>query len=151
MATAKTEITAEPGVPQIVLTREFNAPRELVFRAYTDPELLVQWLGPRRMTMTIDYFDVRDAGRWRYTHRDTDGSEAGFHGVFHGTPSPENGIAPPSAFEGAPGHVSLETLSLEERGGRTLVGTNDISQSVEDLEAGYGSCMVWGMSEARGG
>ena len=67
MATAKTEITAEPGVPQIVLTREFNAPRELVFRAYTDPELLVQWLGPRRMTMTIDYFDVRDAGRWMLT------------------------------------------------------------------------------------
>src|SRR5260221_3114030 len=85
MATAKTEITAEPGVPQIVLTREFNAPRELVFRAYTDPELLVQWLGPRRMTMTIGYFDVPDAGRVRYTPRHTARSGGGVPGGFHCT------------------------------------------------------------------
>jgi len=144
MATAKTEITAEPGVPQIVLTREFNAPRELVFRAYTDPELLVQWLGPRRMTMTIDYFDVRDAGRWRYTN----GSEVGFHGVFHGTPSPENGIVQTFEFEGAPGHVSLETLTLEERGGKTLVRTNDIFQSVADRDAAVESGMEEGINES---
>jgi uncharacterized protein YndB with AHSA1/START domain len=149
MATkATTQITAEPGVPQIVLTREFAAPRELVFRAYTDPELLVQWLGPRRMTMTIDYFDVRDAGRWRYTHRDTDGSEVGFHGVFHGTPSPENGIVQTFEFEGAPGHVSLETLTLEEREGKTLVRTNDVFQSVEDRDAAVESGMESGINES---
>ena len=51
---SKTQITAEPGIPQIIITREFDAPRDLVFRAYTDPELLVQWLGPRDLTMTID-------------------------------------------------------------------------------------------------
>src|SRR5258708_23389768 len=113
--TAKTRITAEPGLPQIVITREFAAPRELVYRAHSDPELLMQWLGPRDLTMTIDRFDVRDGGTWRYIHRDADGNEAAFHGVFHGTPSPENGIVQTFEFEGAPGHVSLETLTLEER------------------------------------
>ncbi len=148
MATANMQITAEPGVPQILIAREFDAPRELVFRAYTEPELLLQWLGPRRMTMTIDYFDVRDAGRWRYTHRDTDGSEAGFHGIFHGTPSPQSGIVQTFEFEGAPGHVSLETLTLEERGGKTLVCTNDVFQSVEDRDAAIESGMEDGLNES---
>jgi len=84
---ASTQIIAEPRAPQIVVTREFAAPRELLFRAHTDPDLLVQWLGPRQLTMTIDHFDLRDGGRWRYVHWDIDGNEYGFHGVFHGTPS----------------------------------------------------------------
>ena len=104
---AKTQIIAKPGMPQIEITREFDAPRELLFRAHTDPKLLVQWLGPRRLTMTIDRFDARDGGTWRYTHRDTDGTEYGFHGVFHGTPSVD-GIVQTFEFEGAPGHVSLK-------------------------------------------
>jgi hypothetical protein len=90
---AKTQIIAEPGVPQIVITREFAAPRELLFRAHTDPELLVQWLGPRRLTMTIDRLDARHGGTWRYIHREADGTEYAFHGVYHGTPSPD-GIRP---------------------------------------------------------
>jgi uncharacterized protein YndB with AHSA1/START domain len=65
---AKTEITAEPGIPQIVVSREFAAPRDLVFRAYTEPDLLSQWLGPRDLTMTIDKYDVRDGGTYRYIH-----------------------------------------------------------------------------------
>ena len=69
---AKTQIIAKPGMPQIEITREFDAPRELLFRAHTDPKLLVQWLGPRQLTMTIDRFDARDGGTWRYTHRDTE-------------------------------------------------------------------------------
>nr|MBA2276783.1 SRPBCC domain-containing protein [Chloroflexia bacterium] len=115
-----TEIIAEPGVQQIVIAREFNAPPELLFRAHTDPELLVQWLGPRRLTMTIDRFEPRDGGTWRYIHRDTDGAEYGFHGVFHGTPSLDR-IVQTFEFEGAPGHVSLETLTFEEVEGRTRV------------------------------
>ena len=67
-----TDITAEPGVPYIDMTREFDAPRDLLFRAYTDPELLVQWLGPRRLTMIIDEYAIRDGGRWPYVHRDAD-------------------------------------------------------------------------------
>ena len=64
----QTEIDAAPGLPQIVITRDFRAPRELLFRAYTDPELLVQWLGPRTMRMTVDRLDARDGGAWRYIH-----------------------------------------------------------------------------------
>ena len=63
-----TQIVAAPGLPQIVITRQFRAPRELLFRAHTDPELLVQWLGPRQVRMTVDRLDAWDGGRWRYTH-----------------------------------------------------------------------------------
>ena len=94
-----TQVTAEPGTPYIDFTREFDAPRDLLFRAHTDPELLVQWLGPRRLTMVIDRYDVEDGGKWRYIHRDQDGTEYGFHGVFHGTPSPD-GLVQTFEFEG---------------------------------------------------
>jgi uncharacterized protein YndB with AHSA1/START domain len=143
---AKTQITAEPGVPQIVITREFDAPRELLFRAYTEPELLVQWLGPRRMTMIVDRFEVRDGGIWRYTHQDAAGNEHAFHGVFHGTPSPD-GIVQTSEYEGSPGHVSLETATFEEHGGRTLVRLNSVFQSVEDRDRMVESGMEQGVNE----
>ncbi len=141
-----TEIIAEPGVQQIVIAREFNAPPELLFRAHTDPELLVQWLGPRRLTMTIDRFEPRDGGTWRYIHRDTDGAEYGFHGVFHGTPSLD-GIVQTFEFEGAPGHVSLETLTFEEVEGRTRVRAVSVYQSVEDRDMMVQSGMEEGLNE----
>lgn len=144
---AKTQITAEPGVPQIVITREFDAPRELLFRAYTDPDLLVRWLGPRRLTMTVDRLDNHDGGRWRFIHRDPDGNEYGFHGVIHGTPSPDC-ITRTFEFEGMPGHVSLETLTLEERGDRTLARTNVVYQSVEDRDGHLQSGMESGLNES---
>jgi len=65
-----THISAPPGVPQIVTTVDFDAPRLLVFRAFMEPDLLAQWLGPRRVTMTIDEYDPRDGGRYRYAHHD---------------------------------------------------------------------------------
>ncbi len=134
-------------MPQIVITREFAAPRALVFRAHTEPDLLVQWLGPRNLTMTVDRLDVRDGGTWRYVHRDTDGNEYGFHGVYHGTPTPENGIVQTFEFEGAPGHVSLETMTFEERGNRTLVRSNAVYQSVADRDAMVESGMESGLNE----
>lgn len=143
---SKTRIIVEPGVPQIVITREFDAPRELLFRVHVEPELLVQWLGPRRLTMTIDRYEVRDGGTWRYTHRDADGAEYGFHGVFHGTPSPD-GIVQTFEFEGAPGHVSLGTLTFEEAGGRTRLRSNSVFQSVEDRDAMVQSGMEEGVNE----
>jgi uncharacterized protein YndB with AHSA1/START domain len=128
------KITAEPGVPYIDMTREFDAPRDVLFRAHTDPDLLVQWLGPRRLTMIIDEYDVRDGGKWRYIHRDADGTEYGFHGVFHGTPSPDR-IVQTFEFEGAPGHVSLDALTLEERDGRTFLQAHSVFQTVEARDA----------------
>jgi uncharacterized protein YndB with AHSA1/START domain len=139
-------MTAEPGVPQILGTREFAAPRELVFRAWTEPELMVQWLGPRRLTMKIDEFDLRDGGRWRYIHIEDDGTEYGFHGVFHGTPSVE-GIVQTFEFEGAPGHVSMDTATFEDRGASTLMRYNTVFQSVEARDAMLQSGMESGMNE----
>lgn len=143
---AKTRIIAEPGVPQIVITREFDAPRELLFRAHTDPKLLARWLGPSRLTMDVDRLDARDGGTWRYTHRDTDGNEYGFRGVFHGTPSPD-GIVRTFEFEGARGHVSLETITFSEHNGKTMLRANAVFQSVEDRDAAIQSGMEQGVEE----
>ncbi len=143
---ARTRIVAAPGLPMISITREFDASPELLYRAYTDPELLTQWLGPRRLTMVVDHFDVRNGGTWRYIHRSTDGTEYGFHGVYHGTPSPE-GIVQTFEFEGAPGHVSLESLTFEERDGRTIVRMESVFQSVAARDAMVESGMEGGVNE----
>ncbi|MGZ5129532.1 MAG: SRPBCC family protein [Actinomycetota bacterium] len=140
------KVTAEPRVPQVFTERIFEAPRELVFRAFIEPELLVQWLGPRQYTMTIDRFDARDGGSWRYVHSDDAGNAFGFHGVFHGEPSPE-GFVQTFEFEGAPGHVSMDTLTLEERDGKTTVRTNSLFQSVEARDAMVQSGMAEGMND----
>jgi uncharacterized protein YndB with AHSA1/START domain len=147
MATVSaTHITAEPGTPIIEITREFAAPRELLFRAWTEPELLAQWLGPRRLTMSVERFELRDGGRWRYVNRDSDGNEYGFRGVFHGDPSPDR-MVQTFEFEGAPGHVSLDSLAMEERNGRTIVRIRSVHQSVEARDAMVAGGMEQGMIE----
>lgn len=143
----KTQITAEPGIPQIVIIREFDAPRDLVFRAYTEPDLLVRWLGPYEMTITMDQYELRDGGRWRFVHTNPEGARFGFRGVFHGTPSPD-GTVRTFEYEGAPGHVSMETLTLTERDGRTVARTVASFQSVEDRDAMVASGMERGVRES---
>jgi uncharacterized protein YndB with AHSA1/START domain len=128
------------------MSREFDAPRDLVFRAHFDPELLVQWLGPRRLTMEIERHEARDGGTYRFIHRDQDGTEYGFHGVFHGTPTPDGAVRT-FEFEGTPGHVSLETLTLEEHDGKTTLLANAVYQSVEDRDAMAASGMEKGVNE----
>jgi uncharacterized protein YndB with AHSA1/START domain len=137
---------AEPGVPQAFVTKEVDAPAELVFRALTEPDLLVQWLGPRRLTMKIDRYEVRDGGRWRYVHSDDAGNEFGFHGVFHGTPSLD-GVVQTFEFEGAPGHVQLDTATFEEKDGKTVLRWNSVFQSVEARDAMLQAGMQEGMDE----
>jgi uncharacterized protein YndB with AHSA1/START domain len=141
-----TRISAEPGLPFIEIAREFDAPRQLVYRAHVDPELLVQWLGPRRLTMVVERFEVRDGGTWRYAHRDADGSEHGFHGVFHGTPSLD-GIVQTFEYEGTPGHVSLDSVTFEERDRRTVLHGRTVFQAVEDRDAMMASGMEGGIRE----
>ena len=144
----KTQITAEPGVPQIIVTRTFDAPRELVFRAHTDPELLVQWHGPRDLTLSVDRYDVRDGGRWRLVHTDADGNQYGFHGVFHGTPSPD-AIVQTFEFEGAPGHVKLDTTTFQQHDNGTLVRTVSAFQSVTDRDAMIAMGMERGVRDSN--
>ena len=140
------QITAEPGVPQILTSRELDAPVELVYRAFTEPDLIAQWLGPAKYTITIDRFDLRDGGTWRYVHTDEAGNAFGFHGVFHGTPSPD-GIVQTFEFEGAPGHVQLDTVTFEEHDRKTTVRTNSVFQSVTARDAMVESGMGDGMSQ----
>jgi uncharacterized protein YndB with AHSA1/START domain len=143
----KTTVTAEPGMPMIIITREFDAPRDLVFRAYTDPDLLVQWLGPRSLATTIERYETRNGGTWRFTQRDANGNSYGFHGVFHGDPSPD-AIVQTFEFEGTPGHVCLQTATLAERGSKTLVRTVSAFQSVQDRDAMVASGMEYGVHES---
>jgi uncharacterized protein YndB with AHSA1/START domain len=79
----QTTIIAEPGKQELFIAREFDAPRRLVYKAHTDPQLYVQWLGPRGYEMVLETFEPYSGGRYRYIHKDQDGNEYGFHGVFH--------------------------------------------------------------------
>jgi uncharacterized protein YndB with AHSA1/START domain len=142
-----TKITAEPGQPFVDVVREFDAPRELVYQAHVDPALIVEWLGPARFAMTLDRWDPRDGGSWRYTHRDDDGNEYGFHVVFHGSQTID-GMTQTFEFEGAPGHVSLGTVTFEDIGdGRSRALVHSVYQSVQDRDAVVESGMGEGMSE----
>lgn len=145
---SRTQIDARPGIPLIVVTRTFDAPRDLVFRAYTEPDLLVRWLGPRDLTLRVDRYDMRDGGRWRYVHIDADGNEYGFHGVVHGTPSPD-AIVQTFEYEGAPGHVKLDTTTLEQRDDGTLVRTVSAFPSVADRDAMVASGVEVGVRDSN--
>jgi uncharacterized protein YndB with AHSA1/START domain len=141
-----TKITAEPGTPFIEMVREFDAPVELLYRAHTEPELLKRWLGPAKYEMTIEEYDVRDGGRWHYTHRDEAGNAYAFHGVFHGDPS-TSGMLQTFEFEGAPGHVSLDALTFERHGDRTILRVRSVHQSVAARDAMIAGGMAGGVNE----
>ncbi len=149
MAKNVTKITAEPGKQELFITREFDAPRELVFKAFTDPELYVQWLGPRMMKMKLEKFEPRSGGTWRYIHIDPQGNEYGFHGVYHEVLPPER-LIDTFEFEGLPesGHVTLETARFEALpGGRTRFNSQVIFQSAADRDGMIASGMEQGLSE----
>jgi uncharacterized protein YndB with AHSA1/START domain len=145
----KTTITAEPGKQELFVTREFDAPRELVFKAHTEPDLFVRWLGPRGLTTTFETFEPVSGGKWRFIQKDQDGNEFGFHGVFHEV-SPER-VIQTFEFDGLPerGHVVLETIRFEELpNGRTRLTSQSVYQSVVDrdgmVQAGMESGVVEG-------
>lgn len=144
----KTIVTAEPGKQEVFVTREFDAPRELVFKAHTDPNLYTQWLGPRGYEMILETFEPHSGGRYRYIHKDQNGNEFGFHGVFHKIS--EDLMIQTFEFEGLPepGHVTLDTMRLEELpGGRTRVTIQSLFQSVADRDGMVQSGMEHGMRE----
>jgi uncharacterized protein YndB with AHSA1/START domain len=143
-----TEVKAEPGLPFVDVSREFDAPKDLLYRAFTDPDLLVQWLGPRKYEMVVDRYEVRDGGTWRYIHRDDSGNAYAFHGVFHAVG--QDRIVQTFEFEGAPGHVSLDSVEFVDRGPRTFVKTHSVFQSVEARDATVDSGMTGGMDVGFG-
>jgi uncharacterized protein YndB with AHSA1/START domain len=132
----KTIVTAEPGKQELFVTREFDAPRELVFRAFIDPDLYVQWLGPRGYAMKLETFEPRSGGSWRYTYTDSDGNEYGFHGVNHVVAAPERLVAT-FEFEGRSeaGRVALDSARFEAMpGNRTRITAQSVFQSVADRD-----------------
>jgi uncharacterized protein YndB with AHSA1/START domain len=148
----KTTIAAAPGKQEIVITREFDAPRELVFKAFTDPELVIQWLGGQcNLTMRIEKFEAKAGGSYRYIHTDPAGNEYGFHGSFHETTAPER-IIQTFEFEGLPeaGHVALETLKFEALpGNRTRIVGQSVFQSVADRDGALQSGMEQGIQDSH--
>ena len=150
MARNDTRITAESGKQEILIVREFAAPRELVFKAFTDPKLYVQWLGPHELTTTLETFEPGNGGSWRYIQKDADGNEYAFHGVNHEILSPER-IIGTFEFEGLPekGHVILETARFEElSGNRTKLTSQSVFQSVVDRDGMLQSDMEEGVNDS---
>ena len=141
-----TEIIIEPGRQDIVFKREFDAPMDVVFRALTDPTLIPTWWGPRKYETIVDEMEARAGGRWRYINRNAEtGEEFGFHGVYHEvTPAR---IVQTTEFEAFPGSVGLETATLEERDGRTLMTAVSLAPSVEARDGIVASGMESGARE----
>jgi uncharacterized protein YndB with AHSA1/START domain len=147
--TNPTTITAQPGTPFLDLEREFDASPEQLFRAATDPELIVQWYGPRKYAMRLDTWDVRPGGSYRFVHADdSDGSSHGFRGVYHQVVANEL-VIQTFEWEGAPNQVAIETTTYTDLGnGRTRLHTHSVFPSVEALEGAIGNGMEWGVRES---
>jgi len=142
----KTVVIAESGKQEIFVTREFDAPRELVYKAHIDPKLYVQWLGPHGYEMILEEFEPVSGGKYRYIHKDKDGNEYGFHGTFHAMSL--DSMVQTFEFEGYPGHVSLDSMTLEELpGNRTKATIHSVFQSVSDRDGMIQNGMEKGMSE----
>ena len=143
---SKPEIIIEPNSQEIRINTTYNAPRELVFKAYTDPDLIPQWYGPRYLTTEIDKLEARAGGQWRFLNYDPEGNVYAFHGVFHEVAAPDR-IVQTFEYEGMPGHVVLETAVFEDIGGRTRVVTQSVFQSIEDRDGMAASGMEVGINE----
>ena len=141
------EITT-PSEREIHVERVFDAPREQVFKAYTDPELIPQWWGPHETTTIVDVMDVRDGGSWRFVGREADGTENAFRGTYREVKPPER-LVQTFEWEGMPGHVAVETAEFEDLGdGRTKVVTTSLFHTPEERDGMLESGMESGMNES---
>jgi uncharacterized protein YndB with AHSA1/START domain len=143
----KLNVVAQPGKHDIVMTRAFDAPRELVFKAFTDPTLISKWWGPKDYTTTVDKMDVRMGGIWRYVQHDAQGNENGFRGVYHEVVTPER-LVFTFEWEGLPGHILLETVTFAERDGKTIITDSSVFQTIEDRDGMVQAGMEHGAAES---
>ena len=147
-ATAGTTVVTTPSDREIVSERVFDAPRDRVFAAYTDPELIPQWWGPRGTTTIVDQMDVRPGGAWRFVNRGSDGSETAFRGTYREVTPPER-IVQTFEWEGMPGHVVVETATFEDLGGRTKVTATSLFHTSEERDGMLASGMESGLTETH--
>lgn len=145
----RTKVEAAPNSHSITITREFDAPRDLVFNAMVDPALIAQWWGPRGYENKIEALEPKSGGNWRFIQTNPDGMEFPFHGVFHDVSRPER-IIQTFEFEGLPepGHVSLQSMQLDALPeDRTKMTSRVVFLTVEDRDGMIQSGMEGGMSE----
>jgi uncharacterized protein YndB with AHSA1/START domain len=144
-------VVSTPSDLEIVMVRSFNAPRALVFDAFTRPDLIRRWLGRRGDEMTVCEVDLRVGGRWRYVWRLREGNEMGMQGEFREIVVPER-IVQTEVFEGPDfttmGEGTLNTLVLEERGGITTVTITALYQSREARDGALATGMEEGAGES---
>ena len=136
-----------PSDLEIVLTREFDAPRALVFDVLSKPEHLPHWWGGPSSTLIHCEMDFRPGGKWRFVERDKDGQEWGFRGEVREVVPPER-IVQTFEWEGLPGHISVETMQLEDLGGRTRITVSSVFDSVEDRDGMLQSGMEQGAGDS---
>jgi uncharacterized protein YndB with AHSA1/START domain len=142
---AEAAIEAVADVPMIRITRDFAATTDQLFRAHTDPELFARWVGPDSVSTTIDYWDARDGGSWRFLN-EREGEELGFRGCFHEV-APDR-IVQTFAWEGMPEAVALETLRFEDLGnGRSRLHAQSLVESFEARDGWLASGMEVGVNE----
>jgi uncharacterized protein YndB with AHSA1/START domain len=141
------QIEADPSLPTVRITREFDAPPEKVFRAWTDPDLVARWLGPRSITTRIENWDARTGGSYRYVS-ERDGEDiASFYGSFHEV-RPNERLVQTFTWEGMPDGVSLDTMTFEDLGdGRTRVVGLSVVDSIQARDAIMASGMDVGVQE----
>jgi uncharacterized protein YndB with AHSA1/START domain len=140
------KVITQPGMHSIEFTRTFDAPRELVFRAHTDPKMIPQWWGPAKYKTTVERLEAKFGGAWRFVQSDSNGNEFAFRGVFHEVTAPER-LVQTFEFEGFPGHVALDSMTLEDVGGKTRIKAVSVFQSVADRDGMVQSGMEGGMEE----
>ena len=142
------QISAPPGQPVIEVVREFDAPVQRVFRAHVDPELVVQWLGPRRLQMRLEQWDMRRGGSYRYVHVDEDGTEYGFWGAVHDV-QPDRTITQTFGFDPEPDSPSFDRAEFTDLGdGRTRLRVVSVTHDVATRDAMLSSGMEHGMQQS---
>jgi uncharacterized protein YndB with AHSA1/START domain len=147
MTTSKTAKVTLPSDTEILITREFDAPKHLVYRAYTEPELVKRWwAGDRGEVVSIE-MDVRVGGAWRYVMTATAGFEVAFHGEFTEV-VPDERLSRTEIFEGAPGAPAVSTTTLTEQDGRTRLELLVRHENKENRDAHLNSGMEDGLQEA---
>jgi uncharacterized protein YndB with AHSA1/START domain len=146
-ATRQTTIEADPNLPTIRIIRDFDAPPEKVFRAWIDPDLVVQWLGPKSTEMRIDKWDAHTGGNYRYVALQNGEEVAAFYGSFHEV-RPSERLVQTFTWEGMPDGVSLETMTFEDLGnGRTRTIGLSVVDNLEARDAIMASGMDVGVNE----
>lgn len=145
----KTQFTVEPNRNDIISERTFDAPIDKLFAALTDPEMVTKWWGGRKYKTEIETYEPHAGGSWKFIQTDPDGNTWAFHGVIHEMNNEEYRVIQTFEFDGLPekGHVAMDTMTLTEKDGKTLLRTISVFQTVADRDGMVASGMQDGYDE----